>query len=87
MSKTIAVWNRPASTGLGVLELGGVLQDHAGDATTAEHRRVAVLADQVEGDGVAVVGDHAVEVADPEGDGAHGGVGGEEIGCVRRHAE
>ena len=71
----------------GVPQLGRVLEDDDRRRAAAEHGDRAVVAEQFEGHAVAVVADHAVEVADAQGHRAHAGVGGQQaalralIGC------
>ena len=78
---------QPGAARRRVLQLGGVLEDHDRRGAASEHGDGAVVAQQLEGDAVAVVADHGVEVGDPQRHRAHAGVGGEEparrevIGC------
>ena len=75
------MWKRPALRGPACFSSGACCRITIGRRAAAEHGDRAVVAEQLEGHAVAVVADHAVEVADAQRHRAHAGVGGEAVRC------
>ena len=80
------MWNSPALRGDACLQLGRVLEDHERASVPRPSTATGPSwLEQLEGHAVAVVADHAVEVADAQGHRAHAGVGGQQIRSSGAH--